>query len=64
MCPEGQDLIPNESCKCAPFSQIQALFPKWASFQEVQFSFMIGIQQALNEDAKQEPEEKEDDGSK
>ena len=30
-CRPGSDLIPTEVCKCTPFSDIRALFPRWAT---------------------------------
>ena len=47
ICTPGSDLIPTEACKCAPFSDIRALFPKWATRADLQLSIQMGIQEAV-----------------
>ena len=35
MCPPGQELDPRESCLCAPEEEVRALYPSWASIDEI-----------------------------
>ena len=42
-CPEDQDLIPTERCTCAPREEIRALFPEWASGEDVSRSMVEGL---------------------
>ena len=45
-CPDGEDLLPNEQCTCAPVKEIKNLFPKWVSKDDVLRSYSEGIQAA------------------
>ena len=51
-CPEDQDLIPTERCTCAPREEIRALFPEWASAEDVSRSMVEGMEGGHQDDDK------------
>ena len=42
MCDKDEDLIPTEGCTCVPREEIRALFPDWASPEDVSRSMVEG----------------------
>ena len=48
MCPEGQQLHPAESCRCVDDAEVSALYPEWASGQDIQTSIKEGRQTAID----------------
>ena len=49
-CPEDQALIPTERCTCAPREEIRALFPEWASDEDVSRSMREGLEGGHQDD--------------
>lgn len=44
------DLLPTEQCTCAPYSDIKALYPAWASLGDVNKATTDGLEAALKAD--------------
>ena len=61
-CVPGESaLLPTEQCTCAPFADIRALYPTWASLGDVEKAQSDGLAAALKADQEAKPDVSIDD---
>ena len=52
VCPDGEDLDPTASCKCATYEMIKSIYPQGSTQEEVTLSWEIGLIKAQKMTAK------------
>lgn len=45
-CPEGEDLIPTATCRCATYEKIKSIYPEGSTQEEVTLSWELGLAKA------------------